>query len=144
MKKFKRIFPWVLVVIWMGVIFYLSHQPATSSNRLSSGITEWLIGFIERVIPNLNFDIRDFHHMIRKNAHFIAYFILGVLVVNGNKRVGLAFLICFLYAISDEFHQLFIPGRAGSIKDVLIDSGGAIVGILVYSGIFRVKSATFR
>lgn len=139
MINFKKIFPWILVVLWMSIIFYLSHQPATSSNKLSSGITEWIIMTIERIVPNLNFDLRNLNHIIRKNAHFIAYLILGVLVVNGNKHTRLAFLICVLYAISDEFHQLFVPGRAGQIKDVFIDSVGAFVGIIVYSGLYRVK-----
>lgn len=139
MTNFKKIFPWLLVGIWMAIIFYLSHQPATSSNKLSSGITEWIIGMVEGVLPNLNFDLRALNHIIRKNAHFIAYFILGLLVVNAKKRIYLAFLICVLYAISDEFHQLFVPGRAGQIKDVFIDSAGALTGILVYSGLFKLK-----
>ena len=52
--------------------------------------------------------------------------------VVGLKNIGMAILICVLYAISDGVHQLFVPGRGGQVKDVLIDSAGTISGILVY------------
>lgn len=51
--------------------------------------------------------------------------------VSGFKAFTLALGICILYAISDEFHQLFVPGRGGQIRDVLIDSTGAIVGVAI-------------
>lgn len=74
---------------------------------------------------------------IRKTAHFSVYLLLGVLVMNalrrsgviGLKAVALAIGICVLYAVSDEVHQLFVPGRGGQARDVLIDSAGAILGI---------------
>ena len=50
---------------------------------------------------------------------------------NINKKPQLAFLICVLYAISDEIHQLFVPGRAGQVRDVLIDSSGSFLGIFL-------------
>lgn len=140
----KRItLSWALVVSWMVLIFCLSHQPATQSNGLSTGITEKAIKTIEKIAPNLDVDIRSFNHIIRKNEHFFSYLILGILVSNGvmsNQPVSkrnfiLALSICVLYAISDEVHQLFIPGRSGQIKDVFIDSAGAVVGILGYMGI---------
>jgi len=40
-------------------------------------------------------------------------------------------LLSFLYACSDEFHQTFVPGRAGQFKDVLIDTAGALIGLIV-------------
>ena len=142
MKNKNKIISWLLVLSWMALIFYLSHQPATQSSSLSSGITQRIIKVIEKIAPNLELDWEAFHHFIRKNAHFFIYLVLGVLVVNslramdypnltGYQLVGLAVLICVLYAISDEMHQIFIPGRAGQIKDVMIDSGGAIVGIIL-------------
>ena len=80
--------------------------------------------------------------LMRKSAHFIAYLILGILVshVMKNeesagtawKRRGVSLLICVAYAISDEFHQLFVPGRGPLLKDVLIDGSGAALGILLY------------
>ncbi|WP_216831392.1 VanZ family protein [Alkalihalobacterium elongatum] len=141
----KKILPWTAVILWMALIFYLSHQPATVSNDLSTGITEVIVETVEKVAPNMEFDIGAFNHLVRKNAHFIAYFILGILVMNALRyshlpllrKVGLALLICILYAISDEVHQIFIPGRSGEVRDVLIDTAGASVGIGLYLAVGR-------
>lgn len=140
--------PWLLVALWMVLIFYLSHQPATKSNGLSKGATEIIVETVEKVAPKVDINKRGFNHIIRKNAHFFAYLVLGILVanglrssgVNGFKAIGLALLICVLYAISDETHQLFVPGRGGQAKDVIIDSAGAVVGILGYSGFIKRRS----
>jgi len=137
MKTVKKALPWLLVVLWMMIIFWFSHQPALESANLSSGISQMVIDVLEKMIPSLSIDIEGFHHFIRKNAHFFIYLILGLLVDNGLRssgvkgysRFGLAVIICVLYAVSDEIHQLFIPGRAGQIRDVLIDSGGALTGV---------------
>ncbi|AIF44544.1 VanZ family protein [Virgibacillus sp. SK37] len=131
---------WISVILWAVLIFYLSHQPAEESRELSGGVTEVVAQTVEKVGPNVEFDIRDFHREVRKNAHFFIYLILGFLVVNalrasnvlGYRSVILALLICVLYAIVDEVHQLFIPGRSGEVRDVLIDTAGASVGIGVY------------
>ncbi|WNF36648.1 VanZ family protein [Bacillaceae bacterium IKA-2] len=136
----NKTFSWVAVVAWMALIFFLSHQPATQSNDLSTGITELIVKTVENFAPNIDFDIRSFNHMVRKNAHFIAYLVLGVLMINalrtsgvrGYRSIVLALGICVLYAISDEVHQLFIPGRSGEIRDVIIDSAGTTVGIGLY------------
>ena len=78
--------------------------------------------------------------IVRKTAHFSIYALLGVLTVNyaftykGRSlyQKGLsAFLFCIFYAITDEIHQAFIPGRSNEIRDVLIDSLGALSGILI-------------
>ena len=101
---------------------------------------------IDKIAPKADFDIEGFNHILRKNAHFFTYLILGVLMINalrsskvyGLPSVALALGICVLYAISDEVHQLFVPGRGGQIRDVFIDSAGASVGIGVYWLIGRV------
>ena len=143
MQKFLS---WAAVILWMALIFYLSNQPATDSSELSRGVTEVIVTTIEKVAPHTEFDISNFNHIVRKNAHFFIYFVLGMLVINALRRsgvygirgIGFALLICVLYAISDEVHQLFIPGRSGEVRDVLIDSAGASVGIGVYLVIGRV------
>lgn len=91
--------------------------------------------------------------LIRKSAHFIAYLILGFLIshamqnevttastVTDWKRRGFTLLISVAYAISDEFHQSFVPGRGPLLKDVLIDGSGAVLGILLYVGARNVWS----
>ena len=113
--NYRRILSWIFVVIWMGLIFSQSHKPAAESNKLSKGVTEIIIETVEKISPDTEVDIT-----------------LNALIssgIDGYKRIGFAFLICLLYAASDEFHQTFIPGRGGQVKDVIIDSCGALVGI---------------
>lgn len=57
---------------------------------------------------------------------------LGLWEMKLFKRAMIAFIISALYAASDEFHQLFVPGRAGRVSDVLIDSLGALLGVLFF------------
>ena len=147
MKRFNVFLRWILVLLWMALIFYLSHQAAGESDSLSGDLTEIIIENIEN-LTSTTIDIDLFHHLVRKNAHFFAYFILSVLTLNalkwsgftGYKWISTALLICVLYAVTDEVHQLFIPGRSGEVKDILIDSGGALFGIFVYAGIGKLVS----
>ena len=82
--------------------------------------------------------------IIRKSAHFLEFLILGLLVVNvlkDNRELNMdvfifALIFCFLYACSDEIHQLFVSQRAGRILDVLIDTLGSLTGTIFYY-IFR-------
>jgi|SRR5699024_940462 len=137
--KQSKLISWIPVILWMALIFYLSHQPASSSNELSSGVMDVFLNAITTV-TSIDIDLGIFHHLIRKSAHFFAYFILGFLVINALKRhmpikwkgVFLSLVICILYASSDEVHQLFILGRSGEVRDVFIDSTGSATGITVY------------
>ena len=131
------------------MIFYLSHQPATESNKLSISITEKIAGIVEKTDPNIDeTNIRKFNRIIRKNAHFFAYLVLGILTFNGLKDSGiaggrgfiLALIVCILYAISDEIHQLFIPGRSGQVTDVVIDGMGSLVGVILYQMNNKIKT----
>lgn len=148
----KKIFYWGVVILWMALIFYLSHQPVEKSNNLSKEITEIIIETIEKVVPSKKFDLRTLNHILRKNAHFFAYFILGILVlnalrvssINGFNGIILTLMICILYAISDEVHQLFVPGRGGQVRDVIIDSAGAIAGIFGYKGLSVIRSKKYN
>jgi VanZ family protein len=118
----------------------MSAQPANQSNNLSTGVTEKVIETVKKVIHNNDLNIETLNHLIRKSAHFSAYLVLAILVLNALRMGGplkgksfvLAFVICALYASSDEFHQLFVPGRGAQVTDVCIDSSGAIVGIGLY------------
>lgn len=136
----SKIISWLAVILWMGLIFYLSHQPASVSSEISSGLLTYIMDFIENRTPFVMADNETVHYFFRKGAHFSAYFMLGILSLIALEKnyphpmkagIG-AFLICVLYAMSDEVHQLFIPGRSGEVKDVLIDGTGSFVGISVY------------
>src|SRR5699024_11980991 len=104
----------------------------------------FVVNILHTIVPFLELEISSFHTFIRKCAHFFAYLMLGLLVANALKvgrikHVGLALFICVLYAISDEVHQLFIPGRSGEARDVFIDSLGSITGISIYYMIAQLK-----
>ncbi|WP_245894431.1 VanZ family protein [Planomicrobium soli] len=132
----------------MALIFFLSHQPSTDSSELSSGVVEVILMAAEKIAPELREHVDMVHHIVRKNAHFIIYLVLGVLVMNALKTSGVsrcraliwAISICFVYAISDEFHQMFIPGRGPALMDVAIDSAGAAVGAGLYVMIAEFKA----
>ncbi|WML46685.1 VanZ family protein [Neobacillus sp. PS3-34] len=139
-RKFSYLGPWILVVLWMILIFNMSAEPATQSNKLSTGITEKVIETVEKTHLVTDLNKEKINHIIRKNAHFSIYLVLAILVLNAfrkseklvGKRLFLALGICVLYAISDEIHQLFVIGRGAQVKDVFIDSAGAAVGIGIY------------
>lgn len=139
-NKLKILVSWTVVILWMAFIFALSAQPREQSNRLSTGITEKIIYAVEKVVPDVETDIERLNHVVRKNAHFFAYLVLGLLVTNGLRVSGMtgpklyvwALFICILYAAGDEIHQLFVPGRGGQLRDVVLDTAGGAVGILVY------------
>lgn len=111
-QKLKKKLSTLLVILWMILIFYLSHQPATGSNKLSTEITEVIVKAIDKIIPNLDFDLGTFNYLIRKGSYFFAYLILGVLVSNGlrssavygYKNIAMILVICVIYAISGEGH----------------------------------------
>lgn len=133
---------WIPLVLWMLVIFCFSAQPASESAKLSAGATKEILALINH-IHLFQIDsgavvqsIAQLEHFVRKSAHFLVYFVLGILsffAFNKNRQnmIRSAFVFCILYAISDELHQLFVPGRSGQIQDVILDSIGALLGILL-------------
>ena len=146
-KKVMMIGAWILTLLWMSMIFYLSNQPAVQSSQLSSGITKRFVIIMANFVPEIkNLEFESLESCIRKNAHFIAYFFLGVLslislLLSNNKKATLyAFVLCLTYAASDELHQLFVYGRSCQIRDVLIDTAGAILGILLVVAIYRIRT----
>lgn len=117
----------LLVILWMIFIFVMSSFDATSSSNQSNFIVDIITSII---------NIKDtglLSLIIRKLAHFIEYFILGILVINFitryDKKIIIAILLCIIYATSDEIHQIFVPGRSCQITDIMIDSLGSIMGI---------------
>lgn len=139
-KKITIFISWIFVLIWMGVIFYMSAQVAIKSNSMSLGITDYIIRFLDKFVRSDLLHTGILNHIIRKTAHFSAYFLLGILSHNAMGRSGVrgwrravaSILVCVVYAVSDELHQLFIPGRSGQATDVIIDSSGAALSIMLY------------
>jgi len=136
---------WLVVIAVMVLIFNLSSQVADTSNELSTGVTEKIVVVIEKVIPSTELDAVTLNHIVRKNAHFFIYCLLGFLVMNAMTRseitkfysVLMSFGIGVIYAITDELHQGFVPGRGPGLKDILIDSAGVCFGIFLFILIFR-------
>ena len=134
MKK-NKIIDWVILILWMGLIFYMSHQPGEVSSEQS--------GMVMELLTFLGVDLNSYFGelaglIIRKIAHFTEYFILFIFAYRvlryyckkeQIKWYGL--LIVFFYACSDELHQGFIPGRGPSFKDVLIDTSGGLGALIV-------------
>ena len=59
------------------------------------------------------------------------------MTINYKNNIYIPIIICILYAISDEIHQLFVPGRSGQVSDVLLDTLGAFTGIMIYKLIYN-------
>lgn len=127
---------WAPAALWAGVIFFLSTDNFSSSN--TAGIFEPLLEAIFAGISTEHIDL--VHLFIRKLAHWSEYFIFSLLLlraVHGRlkgrielRRALLVAAAVAIYALSDEFHQVFVPSRSPSLADVSIDSFGGICGIL--------------
>lgn len=122
----------VLVAIWMFLIFLMSSFDATESTNQSN----FIVNIITNIFKIENIELLSF--IIRKLAHFTEYLILGLLVANMftknniNNLYLISIILCIIYATSDEIHQIFVPGRACQIRDILIDSIGSITGVYLY------------
>ena len=128
----------ILLILWMMIIFAFSNQKAIDSSNLSNGLIDRTVVKVYKVFygdiskEKEEVIIEKYSYPIRKLAHYSLYFILGILSFlvivdykNNKKLILYSMLICFLYACTDEFHQLFVYGRSAEIKDVLIDSFGS-------------------
>ena len=153
-NKMKKTFYTSLIIIWMTTIFILSNQPATNSTKLSNSFISTTIGNVYKIFNNnvteeKLIEIQEkYSHPVRKLAHFTIYLILGLLVgllikeynFNNKQIILISLLICFIYAISDEIHQLFINGRSCEIKDIIIDTSGSFIGIILLKLLKIVKN----
>ncbi|MBW6411486.1 VanZ family protein [Clostridium weizhouense] len=144
MKNKQKIFYWSLLICWMAFIFIMSNQPAVISDKQST--TAILI--LSKLGINFNGLFGELANFIlRKMAHFLEYMILGILTLNVlslyykiNKKIKfISLLIVFLYACSDEFHQLFIQGREGAFRDVIIDTLGGSLSIVIINLKCKIK-----
>lgn len=143
----KKIIYLIFILAWMILIFCLSNQPADDSTKLSDGFIEKTIGNVYKLYDNnvsnerLEHIKKKYSHPVRKMAHFTIYLILGLLVFNYRKlyntNIIFPLIICLLYAMSDEIHQLFIMGRSCEIMDVIIDTTGSLIGIISYYCIYK-------
>ena len=139
----KKAALWGIVVVIIYSVFFFSSEPGKASQDRSYKITEFVAReskiIIDRhtLINKLGFD--KLHYYIRKSGHFFEYMLLAIFIVvalSKNKadllKLNMAvFLLCLVLACVDEWVQTFTTGRSGSIKDVLIDGTGALIGIIL-------------
>ncbi len=132
----------VLVILWMTIIFLHSSMNATESSQESgvvvTFITEHFIPGYEEMDAGQQAKITDTVTLIvRKGAHMAEYAILGFLLVGALEIRHLfilwlvAWMLAIAYAGTDEFHQTFVPGRSGELRDVYVDGAGALIGVSV-------------
>ena len=158
MKKFIVI---MLVIISIGGMYYFSSQNGNVSGNQSQVVVNIIDKVRDKVtLKNQNLikvqtkiydklrKLGSKSYIVRKMAHFIIYALIGIslllfMYVFSKKLILssiIAFILSVTYACYDEYRQISIPGRSGSIKDVFIDSCGALTGIiLTFSIILIIK-----
>ena len=143
----KKIISFIVLILWMIVIFSFSSADANKSTGTSDKVITTMIEIKDKITnnetPNNKKEIivKNSSFYIRKIAHITEYLILGFLTFNLLKQYSVtniyyAIGLSILYSCTDEFHQLFINGRSGSIRDVLIDSIGILIGTYLYKLLF--------
>ena len=143
----KKIISFIVLILWMIVIFSFSSADANKSTGTSDKVITTMIEIKDKITnnetPNNEKEIivKNSSFYIRKLAHVTEYLILGFLMFNllnqySVTNIYYAIGLSILYSCTDEFHQLFISGRSGSIRDVLIDSIGILIGTYLYKLLF--------
>lgn len=141
MKDIMKTILILMIFVTFALIFSFSNQNSQKSMSISRRVTEKLTQNIEWIqklekVEKEN-TLLKIETMIRKIAHFSIYFLFGMIMMSLMSiyhmklryKILCSFSIGFFYAIFDEIHQMFIPGRTGRALDVLIDSCGIISGI---------------
>ena len=146
----KKTISFIVLILWMIVIFSFSSADANKSTGTSDKVITTMIEIKDKITnnetPNNEKEIivKNSSFYIRKIAHITEYLILGFLIFNLLKQYSVtniyyAIGLSILYSCTDEFHQLFISGRSGSIRDILIDSIGILIGTYLYKLLFIKK-----
>ena len=140
MKKIVKI---ILIVIWMIVVFNFSNQGGNESSRTSSKVTKIVLDIVtkDKEEPNKQ-TMEKIEKVVRKGAHYTIYTIGGFLIMNytysmektKKQKILESLLFGSFYAVIDEIHQYFVPGRRARLFDVGIDTLGVLTGILIYLG----------
>lgn len=138
----KKIILIILLIIWMITVFCFSNQKAETSGNTSGKVIKAILKIFTKDISEEQ--VQKLQLPTRKLAHFTIFAIGGMLAIMLLNQYNIPLmqkilysqLIISAYAILDEFHQSFIPGRTASIWDVLIDSAGALIAILLIVVLF--------
>lgn len=139
----KKIISIISLILWMIIIFSFSSADANKSTGTSDKVITTMIEIKDKItdqetpISEKEIIVKNSSFYVRKIAHITEYLILGLLMFNTLKQFNIlniyyAIILCVLYSCTDEFHQLFINGRSGSFRDVLIDTIGILLGTYLY------------
>lgn len=134
----------ILIILLLGtfyIIFKFSSHNSQESSGISKKVSESIVEITnkDKPIQEKNKIVKFLEPRIRKLAHFSIYTVVGFLLmslcftykISINKKIIISLILGFIYACSDELHQTFVAGRSGEARDVLIDSSGVFVGILI-------------
>ena len=142
----------ILLLSTFNVIFGFSSQDSKESGSLSEKITLFVADKIPSIKEKTGQEkesiINRMEKIIRKLAHFSIYTIVGLLLMglastfnlNDGKKIIISLVIGIIYATSDEIHQSFVPGRSPQITDVMIDTMGVLLGILLIMLVLNIYS----
>ena len=137
---------WFIPLAWMSAIFFGSSDSKsyTHSSHLIEPFLHWLFPHMTQA------HVEAIHHVIRKCAHLTEYAVLAILLWRAVRKpvrrdprpwswreASIAVLIVFLYASTDEFHQIFVPSRTALVSDVFIDTSGAVAGMILLWAVGR-------
>ena len=115
------------------------HRTVSGAVRLWLPVLLWAaLVFALSAVPDLGTGLGGWDMLLRKLAHTGEYAVLGLLLHRATERPGLAFALGVAYAVTDEVHQAFVPGRHGAPLDVAIDAVGVLVGVLLWPRLRRV------
>lgn len=137
----------IIIILLLGtfyIIFSFSSQNGEESGNLSGKIAKFAVKQLP--IQKTEKSLKRTEAVIRKIAHFSIYTLVGFLLmsfvstyaIKENKRMIISLIVGILYAISDEIHQSFIPNRSCQLTDVMIDSMGVLLGILILLTLFEI------
>ena len=140
----KKILIWIPAIIMAMLIFGFSKQDGEESTGLSYKAADIILTVCDND-NNRDSMIESVQFPIRKAAHMTEYAVLSVLImlaliVDGIKGIRLpviSAIIAIVFAATDEFHQRFVPGRYGCLRDVLIDAAGSIIGLMIAYVIYK-------
>ena len=133
----------ILTIAVMVVIFMLSADNADESNAksdlISGSLIKTVLAFFHLEGERADLFIDNCVLIVRKTAHFTEYAVLGFLICSVfesffiKRKIAIPVSLCSgaLYAVSDEIHQSFVPGRSCQISDMLLDSAGVMTGIIM-------------
>jgi VanZ family protein len=134
-----RVWRYAPLVLWMCLIFFASTGELSASN--TSLIVRPLLLWLFPDISEARIDLA--HFLVRKAAHFTEYAILALLAaraLSGSFHDALrrrwfyvSLLLIIIYALTDEFHQSFVPSRTASIYDSLVDIAGGLTALVWFA-----------